>query len=107
MEAAVAYAEATSKTELLECMEKYADYIYKIFVTDKSAGFYTPGHEEIELALVRMYRYTGKRKYLDLAAHFINTRGVVAEEEHSVYTQSHKPVREQTEAEKCLPRSLE
>ena len=45
-----------------------------------------------------MYHYTGKRKYLDLAAYFINTRGVVAEEEHSVYTQSHKPVREQTEA---------
>ena len=98
MEAAVAYAEATGKTELLECMEKYAEHIYKVFTTDKSASFYTPGHEEIELALVRMYRYTGKRKYLDLAAYFINTRGTVSECDHPEYDQSHKPVREQTEA---------
>ncbi len=98
MEAAVAYAEATGKTELLECMEKYADYIYEVFVADKSADFYTPGHEEIELALVRMYRYTDKRKYLELAAHFINTRGNVGENDYPEYDQSHKPVREQTEA---------
>ena len=98
MEAAVAYAEATGKHELLECMEKYAEHIYEVFVVDKSAAFYTPGHEEIELALVRMYRYTGKRKYLDLAAHFINTRGTISEDDYPEYTQSHKPVREQTEA---------
>lgn len=98
MEAAVAYAEATSKTELLECMEKYAEHIYEVFVVDRSADFYTPGHEEIELALVRMYHYTGKRKYLDLAAHFINTRGTVVENDHPEYDQSHKPVREQAEA---------
>lgn len=98
MEAAVAYADATGKTVLLECMEKYAEYIYKVFVTDKSAAFYSPGHEEIELALVRMYRYTGKRKYLELAAHFINVRGTVAEDDKFEYAQSHKPVREQTEA---------
>jgi len=98
MEAAVAYADATGKTELLECMEKYAEHIYKVFVTDRSADFRTPGHEEIELALVRMYRYTGKRKYLDLAAHFINTRGTAKEQDLPEYDQSHKPVREQTEA---------
>ncbi len=98
MEAAVAYAEATSKTVLLECMEKYAEHIYEVFVVDRSADFYTPGHEEIELALVRMYQYTGKRKYLDLAAHFINTRGTVVENDHPECDQSHKPVREQAEA---------
>ena len=98
MEAAVAYAEATGKTELLACMEKYADLIYKVFVVDKSAKFNTPGHEEIELALIRMYRHTGKKKYLELAAHFINTRGTVVEHDHPENDQSHKPVREQAEA---------
>ena len=100
MEAAVAYADATGKTTLLECMEKYAEYIYKVFVVDKSAEFFSPGHEEIELALVRMYRYTGKKMYLDLAAHFINVRGKNPEDVsvHPMYTQDQAPVREQTEA---------
>ena len=98
MEAAVAYAEATGKSDFLTCMEKYADHIHKVFVEDKSADFRTPGHEEIELALVKMYRYTGKKKYLDLAAYFINTRGTAADGKHSSYAQAHLPVREQTVA---------
>ena len=98
MEAAVAVAEATGKTDLLCCMEKYADYIHKVFVVEKSAAFSTPGHEEIELALMKMYHYTGKRKFLDLCAHFINARGVVEEQNKNLYNQSHLPVREQDEA---------
>lgn len=99
MEAAVAYAEATGKTDFLTCMEKYADYIRRVFVEEKSAAFYTPGHEEIELALIRLFRYTGKKKYLELAAHFINERGRHPEENpHFAYDQSHLPVREQREA---------
>lgn len=98
MEAAVAYAEATGKTRFLSCMEKYADYIYRVFVEEDSASFSTPGHEEIELALIRMYRHTGKRKYLDLAAHFINQRGIAEKDDHFDYNQTHLPVREQTEA---------
>lgn len=98
IEAAVAYAEATGKNTLLECMEKYAEHIYEVFVVNKSAAFFTPGHEEIELALVRLYHHTGKMKYLALAAHFINARGVVEESSDSIHDQSHKPVREQTEA---------
>lgn len=70
-EAAVAYYEATGKDRFLLLMEKYADFIKKIFVDEKSAAFSTPGHEEIELALIRMYRATGKKKFLDLAAFFI------------------------------------
>ena len=42
---------------------------------EKSAGFATPGHEEIELALVKLYRYTGNKEYLDLACFFIEQRG--------------------------------
>lgn len=101
MEAAVAYADATGKKDFLSCMEKYADYIWQVFVEEKSAAFATPGHEEIELALVKMYRFTGKKKYLDLAAFFINTRGTTDENDYIVRdknNQSHLPVREQTEA---------
>lgn len=93
MEAAVAYADATGKRELLSCMEKYADYIERVFVKERSAAFLTPGHEEIELALVRMYRYTGKEKYLSLAAFFINKRGTEEDVRRSDYNQSHIPVR--------------
>ncbi len=94
-EAAVAYYEVTGKDRFLRLMEKYADYIYKVFVEEKSAKFTTPGHQEIEMALVRMYRATKNKKYLELCKYFIDTRGVVDE---GVYTQSHLPVREQTTA---------
>ena len=98
MEAAVAYAEATGKSTFLSCMEKYADYIAKVFMEEQSAAFVTPGHEELELALVRMYRHTGKKKYLDMAAWFINQRGSNIKEEATDYNQSHAPVREQDSA---------
>ena len=98
MEAAVAYAEATGKTKFLSCMEKYADYIAKVFTEDHAAAFDTPGHEEIELALVKLYRHTGKKKYLDLAAYFVNTRGTEEDRKRVDYNQSHLPVREQTDA---------
>ena len=106
MEAAVAYAEATGKTKFLSCMEKYADYIAKIFMEEQSAAFHTPGHEEIELALVRLYRHTGKKQYLDLAAYFINTRGVAEEQGKNNYNQSHLPVREQDSAEGHAVRAM-
>ena len=101
MEAAVAISECLGKRDMLECMERYADYIYKVFVEERSAAFVTPGHEEIELALIRMYCHTGKKKYLDLAEFFINKRGTLDEKSNQVnceYCQSHIPVREQREA---------
>ena len=106
MEAAVAYAQVTGKTDFLDCMEKYADYIHRVFVVEKSAAFVTPGHEEIEIALIRMYETTGKKKFLDLAAFFINSRGVAEEPMLDEYRQTHKPVREQTEAEGHAVRAL-
>lgn len=96
-EAAVALADI-GKNDLIVCMEKYADYIHKVFVEEKSAKFATPGHEEIELALMRMYNKTGKKKFLDLAAYFINTRGTEDDVEKSDYNQSHLPVRRQRSA---------
>lgn len=104
LEAAIAYEKATGKGKFLELMKKYVALIDKIFRQEGSANFVTPGHQEIELALIKLYDYTGNKQYLDLAMFFLNQRGV-QEEDHigpekfgSKYTQSHRPVREQAEA---------
>ena len=106
IEAAVAYNRATKKDKFLKCMIKYADYIYKVFVEEKSAAFVTGGHEEIELALVRLWEETENRKYLDLAQFFIDMRGNNGKDfdesvsyEERAYDQSHLPVRKQFTAE--------
>ncbi len=93
IEAAVAYYEATGKDRFLHAMEKYADYIYKVFLAEKSAGFTTPGHEEIELALLRLYRISKNEKYLELCKFFIENRGKTEEAVNDfakpAYNQSH------------------
>lgn len=102
-EAACAYYEATGKDRFLKAMEKYADCIERIFIKEKSAAFVTPGHEEIEIALLKMYRTTKKSKYLDMARFFIEERGKKSEYEYEgyidKYSQSHTLVREQKTAE--------
>ena len=101
-EAAVAASEYLGDDRLLRFSEKYVDYIYERFVEKQDTAFKTPGHEEIELALLRLYRHTNKEKYKTLAAFFLNTRGSTASEpihSDSSQTQSHMPVCEQTTAE--------
>lgn len=73
MEAACAYYEATGKRRLLDVMLKNAEHIYNVFIEKGHGG--CPGHPEVELALMKMYRVTGDKKCLELAEHFINTRG--------------------------------
>lgn len=75
MEAAVAYYYATGKDRFLKMMERYAELINKVFVVEKTAPFATPGHEEIELALMRMYACTKNEKYLNMCKHFVYKRG--------------------------------
>lgn len=104
MEAAVAYYEATGKKRFLDIMCKYADYIDRVFRVEDSAKFSTPGHEEIELALVKMYTCTGEKRYLDLCMHFLNLRGTPESKDEGEgwsenYNQSHLPVRKQRTAE--------
>ncbi|MBQ9130376.1 MAG: glycoside hydrolase family 127 protein, partial [Clostridia bacterium] len=73
MEAACAYYEATGKDKLLRVMERNAEHIYNLFITEKHEGY--PGHPEVELALMKMYRLTGNEHCLELAEHFVNVRG--------------------------------
>lgn len=74
IEAAVAYAECTGKAKLLKIMCDMADHIYRHFMEEGAEGY--PGHPEIELALMRLYRSTKEERYKELALHFINVRGV-------------------------------
>ncbi len=104
IEAAVAYYEATGKDKFLNAMRRYADHIEKVFKTDDSAEFSTCGHEEIELALVKLWRCTGEKRYLALSRHFVDIRGTqdakeVRAGENDIYVQDHLPVREQETAE--------
>ena len=112
MEAAVALHEI-GDDRLMEVCRKNAELVKKIFVEEQSAAFATPGHQEIELALYRMYEATGDKLYLDLDTFFIDRRGMEAKDgEHTVFTkaqdycQSHLPVREQTTAEGHSVRAL-
>ena len=73
IEGAVAYAAATGKIRLLDVMRRYADLIGRTFNAGARRGY--PGHEEIELALVKLSRFTGEPRYLDMARYFIDERG--------------------------------
>jgi DUF1680 family protein len=98
-EAAVAHRQATGKTNLFDVALKSADFIAETFGPGEKQVHRVPGHEEIELGLVKLYRATGKKRYLDLARYFIDQRGNAAGHElYGEYAQDHKPVREQTEA---------
>jgi DUF1680 family protein len=110
IEAAVAHYSATGKRNFLDIAIKSADLMTRTF--GPNARRDVPGHEEVELALVKLYRVTGQRKYLDLAKFFIDERG----RQHSVvhptfeqgnrffmyndlaYRQDQAPVAQQTSA---------
>ena len=115
-EAAVVYYQATGKRKLLDAVMRYADLVDNTFGPDHLKGY--PGHEIIEMALVRLYDVTKEERYLALAKYFIDERGkeplYFVEEElknnlppyywrDSIYKyqyqQAGKPVREQDAAE--------
>ena len=109
-EAAAAHYLATGKRSLLDVALKNADLVARTFGTGpgKRRGF--PGHQEIELALVKLYRLTGNAAYLGLAKYFLDQRGHGVElrqyppgNRFAIYNdatqiQAHKPVLEQDEA---------
>ena len=73
MEAAVAYYQATGKRTLLDVSIRMADHMLSVFGPGKR--HWVPGHEEIELALVKLYQATGETKYLDFANWLLEERG--------------------------------
>jgi DUF1680 family protein len=75
IEAAVAYYEATGKRKLLDAMCRFADHIDDVFGHEEGKLRGYDGHQEIELALVKLYTVTGNEKYLQLACYFIDERG--------------------------------
>ncbi|WP_222711103.1 glycoside hydrolase family 127 protein [Quadrisphaera setariae] len=75
IEAAVAHHAATGKTTLLDVMTRYADLIDREFGPGGSCEGGYDGHEEIELALVKLARATGERRYLDCALRMVTARG--------------------------------
>lgn len=119
IEAAVAYNQATGERRFLEIVCRMADLVADTFGPEEGKLHGMPGHEEIELALVRLYEVTGERKYLETAKYFIDVRGTGEknyflkemeqegfqnifpefEDYQPEYSQSHLPVREQKTAE--------
>lgn len=104
-EAAAAHYLATKKTTLLNIALKNADLVCSVFGPDKR--HVAPGHEIVEMGLVKLYRITGKKEYLNTAQFFIEERGNFKGYDpkskdpfkNGAYWQDDKPVTEQMEAE--------
>lgn len=105
-EAAVAHFQATGKRSLLDVATKNADHLVRTIGPKPGQLIVVPGHEEIEIALVKLYRTTNKKEYLDLAHFFVDMRGRSDKrplflDEHRLgpsYFQDQKPVVKQKEA---------
>lgn len=118
IEAAVAHYKATGDNRLIQVSEKFIQCIETHFGPEKGKIHGADGHQEIELALVKLYEATGEQRYLDLSQWFLEIRGqdpdfykkqLIENKEqglddrepqhiNTVYHQSHKPVKEQDEA---------
>ena len=94
-EAAAAHFIATGKSNLLNIALKNANLLVQVFGPGKRDD--ATGHEIVEMGLVRLYRITGEKKYLDLAKFFIDCRGKIPNSKQ-FYSQSHIPFVQQTEA---------
>ncbi|MBK8021949.1 MAG: glycoside hydrolase family 127 protein [Chloroflexi bacterium] len=115
IEAGVAHHQATGQRTLLDIVCRYANYIDSVFGPEPGKRRGYCGHQEIELALIRLYRETGLAQYLNLARFFVEERGqqphyydLEARERGEdpkdfwagtyEYNQSHAPIREQEDA---------
>jgi uncharacterized protein len=96
-EAAAAHYSATGKKSLLNIAIKSANLICNVFGPGKKIG--VPGHEEVEIGLMKLFKITGNTKYLNLAGFFIRERGDSTNRQiWGEYHQDHMPVKEQREA---------
>ena len=96
LEAAIAHHRATGKRTLLDVAIKFIDHIDRLFGPGKRLA--VPGHQEIELALVKLYELTGEERYFKLAQFFIDQRGAAGRGDlFGKHYQDHVPVRQQKE----------
>ncbi len=96
VDAACAHYQATGSRKFLDIARRYADCVVREVGPGKGQACVVPGHQIAEMALARLYVLTGKRKYLDEAKFLLDYRGKT--KIRKTYSQSHKPVVEQTEA---------
>ncbi|GAB3336984.1 glycoside hydrolase family 127 protein [Larkinella ripae] len=105
-EAAVAHFQATGKRTFLDIALKNANHLVKTIGPKPGQLIVVPGHEETEIGLIKLYRLTGDKRYLDLTRFFVDMRGrsdkrplfLDAHNLGPAYFQDHKPVVQQTEA---------
>ena len=97
-EAAVAHYKATGKRSLLDVALKNADLVCKTFGLGEGQIKYPSGHPIVEMALVKLYRATGDKKYVEQARYFVDEAGRLSNgRPPGIYSQDHKPVLEQDE----------
>lgn len=94
-EAAAAHFQSTGKRNFLNIALRNADLLTHVFAPGKRND--APGHEIVEMGLVKLYRITGEKRYLHLAKYFIDSRGKVNDPKKA-YSQDHKPLIHQDEA---------
>ena len=95
-EAGVAHYQATGKRTLLDVCLKNAELLWHDFGDRKLT--IAPGHQIVEMGLVKLYRVTGDQRWLTLARIFLDARRPGTAKEDYVYNQRHLPVVEQTTA---------
>ena len=96
VDAACAHYQATGSTKFLDIAKRYADCVIKEVGPKPGQACVVPGHQIAEMALARLYVLTGEKKYLDEAKFLLDYRGKTKVK--NVYSQSDKPVVDQTEA---------
>ena len=96
VDAAFAHYQATGSTKFLDIAKRYADCVIKEVGPKPGQACVVPGHQIAEMALARLYVLTGEKKYLDEAKFLLDYRGKTKVK--NVYSQSDKPVVDQTEA---------
>ena len=94
LESAIEHHKATGNSKFFDVMERYVDHIISKFGREEGKMRGYPGHQEIELALVKAYEHTNKQKFLDLATYFIGERGTHSKTEDHYFISERKILKE-------------
>ena len=96
VEGAIAHYQATGKRNFLDIAIRYANCVIREIGEGEGQVVRVPGHQIAEMALAKLYRITGEKKYIDMAKFFLDKRGYTSRTDE--YSQAHKPVLQQDEA---------